>query len=249
MQNLADKVVVITGGNSGIGKATAQLFAEAGAQIVMTGRRQDALDAAVKDIGSGAIGIVGDVADIAHHKVVADEVERRFGRLDVYMANAGYINLTASAKVTLEDYDRHFAVNTRGVFFGVQAIAPLLSEGGNIIVTSSLAATKVLDGHAVYAGSKAAITAFARNWALEFKARKIRVNVLSPGPVETPILSKLGVTEADRRGFVEMMADMIPAGRLGNAEEVARAALFLASQSGTFVNGIELMVDGGMALT
>ena len=191
MQNLADKVVVITGGNSGIGKATAQLFAEAGAQIVMTGRRQDALDAAVKDIGSGAIGIVGDVADIAHHQVVADEVERRFGRLDVYMANAGYINLTGSAKVTREDYDRHFAVNTRGVFFGFQAIATLLSEGGNIIVTSSLAATKVLDGHAVYAGSKAAITAFARNWALEFKARKICVNVLNPGPVETPICRSL----------------------------------------------------------
>lgn len=247
MKSLEGKVAVITGGNSGIGMATAQLFAQEGARIVITGRRQEALNAALEDIGSGAIGICGDVADLAHHHKVAEEVERRFGRVDIYMANAGYINIKTSDLVTVEDYDRHFSINTRGVFFGVQAIAPLLSGGGNIILTSSMAVTKVLDGHAVYAGSKAAIAAFARNWALEFKARKIRVNVLSPGPVETAILSKLGVGEAERPGFLQLMAGMIPAGRLGEAEELARAALFLAS--GSFVNGIELVVDGGMALT
>lgn len=249
MKKLAEKVVVITGGNSGIGKATAKLFAREGAQVVITGRRQSVLDSALQEIGSGALAISGDVADIAHHKAVADEVRRRFGRLDVYMANAGYINLTGSNEVTVEDYDRHFAINTRGVFFGVQAIVPLLSDGGSIILTSSMATTKVLDGHAVYAGAKAAVAAFARNWALELRDRKIRVNVLSPGPVETAILSKLGIGEAELPGFVDAMAGMIPAGRLGEADEIANAALFLASQSGSFVNGIELLVDGGMAVT
>ncbi|MEP7453594.1 SDR family oxidoreductase [Phyllobacterium sp. SB3] len=249
MESLAGKVAVITGGNSGIGMATAQLFAKEGAQVIITGRRQDAIDAALKKIGSNAIGICGDIADLAHHRQIAKEVELEFGRVDIYMANAGYINIKKSHAVTLEDYDRHFAINTRGVFFGVQAITPLLSDGGNILLTSSMAATKVLDGHTVYAGSKAAIAAFARNWALELKARKIRVNVLSPGPVETAILTKLGIGEAERPGFTQMMAEMIPAGRLGESEELARAALFLASSSGSFINGVELIVDGGMALT
>lgn len=248
MQHLKDKVAVITGGNSGIGKATARLFAEEGAQVIMTGRRHDVVDQAVGEIGHGAIGIVGDVSDLEHHQKLADMVKSRFGGLDIYMANAGVINLAASSNVTPEDYDRHFATNTRGVFFGVQAVAPLLRDSGSIIVTSSLAATKVLPDHAVYAGSKAAVAAFAKNWAIEFKPRKIRVNILSPGPVETAILGKLGVSEADRPTFEDYMASLIPAGRMGRPEELARAALFLASDAGSFVNGIELHVDGGMTL-
>ncbi len=248
MQHLADKVAVITGGNSGIGKATARLFAEEGAQVVITGRRQDIVDRAVGEIGHGALGLVGDVTDPEHHQKLADVVKTRFGGLDIYVANAGVINLTSSDTVTLEDYDRHFATNTRGVFLGVQAIAPLIRVGGNIIVTSSLAATKVLPNHIVYAGSKAAVAAFAKNWAIEFKPRKIRVNILSPGPVETAILGKLGVSEADRPAFEDYMASLIPAGRMGRPEEVARAALFLASAAGSFVNGVELHVDGGMTL-
>jgi NAD(P)-dependent dehydrogenase (short-subunit alcohol dehydrogenase family) len=248
MQHLKDKVAIITGGNSGIGKATAQLFAEEGAQIIITGRRQDVVDRAVQDIGHSAVGFVGDVADLEDHRKLADIVKRSFGGIDIYVANAGVINLTASADVTPEDYDRQFAINTRGVFFGVQAIAPLIRDGGSIIVTSSLAATKVLPNHTVYAGSKAAVAAFAKNWAIEFKSRRIRVNILSPGPVETEILGKLGVSEAERPAFEDYMASLIPAGRLGRAEELARAALFLASDAGSFVNGIELHVDGGMTL-
>ncbi|MEK1870969.1 MAG: SDR family NAD(P)-dependent oxidoreductase, partial [Rhizobium altiplani] len=163
MQHLKDKVAIITGGNSGIGKATAQLFAEEGAQIIITGRRQDVVDRAVQDIGHSAVGFVGDVADLEDHRKLADIVNRSFGGIDIYVANAGVINLTASADVTPEDYDRQFAINTRGVFFGVQAIAPLIRDGGSIIVTSSLAATKILPNHTVYAGSKAAVAAFARN--------------------------------------------------------------------------------------
>jgi len=248
MQHLKDKVAIITGGNSGIGKATAQLFAEEGAQIIITGRRQDVVDRAVQDIGHSAVGFVGDVADLEDHRKLADIVNRSFGGIDIYVANAGVINLTASADVTPEDYDRHFAINTRGVFFGVQAIAPLIRDGGSIIVTSSLAATKILPNHTVYAGSKAAVAAFAKNWAIEFKSRRIRVNILSPGPVETEILGKLGVSEAERPAFKDYMSQLIPAGRLGRSEELARAALFLASDAGSFVNGIELHVDGGMTL-
>ncbi|WP_087001464.1 SDR family NAD(P)-dependent oxidoreductase [Rhizobium sullae] len=248
MQHLKDKVAVITGGNSGIGKATARLFAREGAQVVITGRRQDVVDQAVNEIGHGAVGVVGDVADIEHHRTLAETVKNRFGGLDIYIANAAIISLTASGNVTPEDYDRHFAINTRGVFFGVQTIEPVIRDGGSIIVTSSLAATKVLPDHTVYAGSKAAVTAFAKNWAIEFKHRRIRVNILSPGPVDTAILGKLGVLEADRPAFEHHMASLIPAGRLGQPEELARAVLFLASEAGSFVNGIELHVDGGMTL-
>ncbi|GGG17827.1 short-chain dehydrogenase [Rhizobium wenxiniae] len=248
MQHLKNKIAVITGGNSGIGKATAQLFADEGAQVIITGRRADIVARAVDEIGRGAVGFVGDTADLEHHQKLAEMIAEKFGKFDVYMANAGVINLTASSKVTPEEYDQHFAINTRGVSFGVQAMAPLIRDGGNIIVTSSLAATKVLPDHAVYAGSKAAVSAFARNWAIELKPRKIRVNILSPGPVETAILGKLGVSEEQLPDFEQHMASLIPAGRMGRPEELARAALFLASDAGSFVNGIELHVDGGMTL-
>ncbi|MGY2259481.1 SDR family oxidoreductase [Pseudomonas sp. SDO55104_S430] len=248
MQRLQGKVAVITGGNSGIGLASACLFAKEGAQVIITARRQEILDEAVRQIGHDAIGIKGDVASLEHHAEVAEQVRQRFGGLDIYMANAGVITLTPSQQVTPQEFDTQFNINTRGVFFGVQSITPVLRDGASIILTSSLAATKVLDGHAVYAGSKAAIAAFARNWALELRARRIRVNVLSPGPVDTAIIGKLGVSEEQRPEFMQMMADMIPAGRLGEADELARAALYLASSDSSFVNGIELNVDGGMSL-
>lgn len=248
MRKLEGKVAVITGGNSGIGKAAARLFAQEGAQVVITGRRQDVLDQALAWIGHGAIGLCGDVADLDHHRALAAQVAGRFGGVDVYVANAAVITITPSAMVTPAEYDAHFAINTRGVFFGVQAIAPVMRDGGSIIVTSSLAATKVLDNHAVYAGSKAAVAAFARSWALELKARRIRVNVLSPGPTETAILGKLGIAEAEVPGFLDTMSRLIPAGRMGTAEELAAAALFLASDDSSFVNGAELHVDGGMKL-
>lgn len=248
MNRLSGKVALITGGNSGIGMATAGLFAAEGAQVIVTARRQHVLDQAVRRIGHGAIGIQGDVADIEHHAFVAREVQARFGGLDIYVANAGVITVSPSDKVTPEQFDAQFNVNTRGVFFGVQTIAPVMHDGGSIILTSSLAASKALDGHAVYAGSKAAIEAFARHWALELRARKVRVNVLSPGPVDTAIVEKLGIAEADRPAFLKAMTDVIPAGRLGEAEELAQAALYLASDDSRYVNGIKLHVDGGMSV-
>ena len=249
MKRLEGKTAVITGGNSGIGLACACLFAREGAQVIITGRRKAILDQAIETIGHGAIAIEGDVASLEHHDNVAAQVKARFGGLDVYMANAGVITLQPSAQVSPDDYDAQFNINTRGVFFGVQSITPVLHDGASVILTSSLAATKVLQNHAVYAGSKAAIAAFARSWALELRARRIRINVLSPGPVDTAIIGKLGISDEQRPDFLKMLGDMIPAGRLGEADELARAALYLASADSAFVNGIELLVDGGMSLT
>ena len=249
MKRLQGKTALVTGGNSGIGLATARLFAREGAQVIVTGRRPDVLAQAVKELGHGATGIVGDVADLDHHRVVAHEIRQRFGQLDIYVANAGVLTITPSEQVTPAEFDAQFAVNARGVFFGVQAIAPLLRDGASVVLVSSLASSRVLDGHAVYAGAKAAMEAFARSWALEFRERRLRFNVLSPGPTDTAILAKLGVPEAERPAFLQGMAARIPAGRLGEPEELAHAALFLASDESRFVNGSKLHADGGMALT
>ncbi|MEI4509250.1 SDR family oxidoreductase [Sphingopyxis sp. CCNWLW253] len=248
MSRLKGKVAVITGGNSGIGLATAKLFAEEGAQVVITGRRKQVVDDAVREIGAGAIGIQGDSADPAHHRLLADFVRERFDGADIYIANAGVITITDSHNVSEAEYDTQFAINARGTFFGVQSMASVLRDGGSIICLGSLASDKVLDGHPVYAGTKAAIGAFARSWALDFKARGIRVNMLSPGPTDTAIIEKLGIAPEDIEGFEAMMAGAIPLGRFGRPEELAQAALFLASDASSFITGINLRVDGGMAL-
>ena len=245
---LTGKVAVVTGGSSGIGFASAAAFVEAGARVAITGRRPAILEAAVRELGANAAAIQGDVADIAHHKEVAREVARRFGGLDIYMANAGRIAVNPSTEVSEAEYDAQFAVNARATFFGVQAVLPLMRDHGAIILTGSAASETTLPGHAVYAGSKAAINAFCRNWAVELGARAIRVNVLSPGPVDTGILSELGLPAGESDAFVAATVERIALGRLGRPEEVAKAALFLASDDGSFVTGINLRVDGGMAV-
>lgn len=248
MNKLLNKIAVITGGNSGIGRAAAKAFVAEGAQVVIVGRRADAVAAAVDELGAGAAGLVGDVADLSTHARLETLVTERFGGIDIYFANAGTNTITPTEAVSIEEFDAQFATNTRGVFFGVQSALPLMREGGSIILTSSIASQKVLEGHAVYAGTKAAIEAFARSWALELKDRGIRVNVLSPGPVDTPILAKLGVAPEARSEFEAQTAQAIPLGRLGRPDELASAAVFLASDDSSFVTGINLRVDGGISL-
>lgn len=248
MRTLSGKTALITGGSSGIGLAIAKAFAAEGAQVIVTGRNSATLAEAIEQIGEGALGIAGDVADVGHHEGLAREIVRQYGGLDIYVANAGLNTIRASADVSEAEYDVQFAANARGTFFGVQKIAPILREGGAIVLIGSSASDKVLAGHAVYAGTKAAINAFARNWALEFKDRGIRVNVLSPGPTDTAILGKLGISDDQRPAFEAQMAAAIPLGRLGRPEELAKAALFLASDASSFVTGINLRADGGMAL-
>lgn len=188
MKMLEGKTAMITGGSSGIGLAVARLFAAEGARVIVSGRRADVVESAIGAIGAGAAGLAGDVADPGFHQRAADEIASRFGGLDIYMANAGINTIRHSAEVPEAQYDAQFGVNARGVFFGVQKMVPVLRDGGAIVLTGSLASEKVLEGHAVYAGSKAAVGAFARSWTLELKDRGIRVNVLSPGPTDTAIL-------------------------------------------------------------
>lgn len=248
MGKLDGKIAMITGGSSGIGLATATLFASEGARVVISGRNRKTLDDALHAIGSNALAIEGDVADPDHHVQVAEEISARYGGLDIYMANAGINKLLHSSEVSPEDFATQFGVNTRAVFFGVQKMAPLIRNGGAIVLTGSLATQRVFEAHSVYAGSKAAIGAFARSWALEFKDRGIRVNILTPGPTDTTIIEKMGVSPEQRDAFVAATSSAIPLGRLGEPAELARAALFLASNDSSFITGIDLRVDGGMAL-
>ncbi|WP_342315464.1 glucose 1-dehydrogenase [Lysobacter sp. FW306-1B-D06B] len=248
MDDLSGKIALVTGGGSGIGLASAKMFADQGAQVIITGRRMDVVDQALEHIGRGAIGIIGDVADVSHHETIAHELMRSFGGLDIYMANAGVNTINHSSQVSEAEYEAQFAVNTRGVFFGVQKLAPVMRNGGSVIITGSIASDRYMEGHAVYAGSKAAILAFARCWAVELKARRIRVNVISPGPVDTPILDKLGLPPEARALLEKNVSEAIPLGRLGTPDELGNAALFLASDASSFITGINLRVDGGMSL-
>jgi NAD(P)-dependent dehydrogenase (short-subunit alcohol dehydrogenase family) len=247
-ERFSNKVAVVTGGNSGIGFAIARALAAEGADVVVVGRRPDAVEAAVAALGAQAVGLTGDVADLATHDRVAALVAERFGGADIYVGNAGINCIQASSEVNPADFDAQFFTNARGTFFGVQKIVPLLRDGGAILLTSSIAARKALDGHAVYAGSKAAVEAFARNWALELKERRIRVNVHSPGPTATPIIKKLGVAADALPAFERQVAQTIPLGRLGETDELARAAVFLLSADSSFVTGVTLAVDGGISL-
>jgi NAD(P)-dependent dehydrogenase (short-subunit alcohol dehydrogenase family) len=246
MAKLTDKVAVITGGGSGIGLASAKLFAQEGATVVIVGRNKDALDKAAAEIGGSAAAIVADVADLDALDALYAEVGKRFGRIDVIFANAGVNNLAPFEAVTVEDFDTQFNANVRGLFFTVQKALPLLSDGASVILNASVAHGKGTPMHSVYAATKAAVRSFARSWTTDLKHRKIRVNSLSPGLVETPIFGKLGVpAEAIKEGLPAMLAQM-PMGRVGRPEEAATVALFLASADSSFVTGIDLPVDGGV---
>jgi NAD(P)-dependent dehydrogenase (short-subunit alcohol dehydrogenase family) len=238
---LEGKTAVITGGAEGIGLATAKLFVQEGAYVFITGRRQKELDAAVKEIGGNVSGIQGDIAQLADLDRLYQTVSKVKGRIDIVFANAGVGEVVPIGEVTAEHFDKLFNINVRGTLFTVQKALPLLNDGSSIILNGSVASVKGTAGFGVYGASKAAIRSFVRTWTTDLKERRIRSNVVSPGPINTPLLNRQSPK------MIARIASTIPMGRLGEPEEVAKVALFLASDDSSFVTGIELFVDGGRA--
>lgn len=246
-KKLEGKVAVVTGGTTGIGLGIARQFEKEGATVFITGRRQAELDAAVKDIGGNTIGVRSDVSDLADLDRLYDAVQQKFSHIDILAANAGGGTFAALGAITEEDFDRTFAINVKGTLFTVQKALPLLRDGASIILTSSTSTTRAIPAFSVYGATKAAIRNFARHWILDLKDRNIRVNAISPGPTLTPGLTGLTSTPEEWTQFEVYIASQIPLGRIADANEIGRAAVFLASEDASFVNGIELFVDGGMA--
>lgn len=247
MGRLDGMVAVVTGANSGIGRAIAKRFADEGARIFMTGRRAKELDDAVAYVGHGARGVTGDVASLADLDKLFAVVKAEAGAMDILVANAGGGEFAALSDVTEEHYSRTFDTNVKGTLFTVQKALPLLKDGGSIILTGSTAASTGTPAFSVYAASKAAIRSFARNWILDLAARKIRVNVLSPGNTSTPGWHALAKSESENIAMQDYVKATTPLGRLADPAEIAAAALFLASADSSFVTGSELFVDGGSA--
>lgn len=247
MGRLEGKVAVITGANSGIGLASAKRFASEGARVFMTGRRQAELDKAVAEVGHDARGVQGDVASLADLDRLYRVVREEAGRIDVLLANAGGGELMPLSDITEEHYDRTFATNVKGTLFTVQKALPLLRDGASVILTGSANGNKGGASFSVYSASKAAIRNFARSWIQDLAPRRIRVNVLVPGATSTPGLHGLFPTEEINRAVVAAMEAAAPLGRMGSSDEIADAALFLASDESSYVNGSELFVDGGAA--
>jgi NAD(P)-dependent dehydrogenase (short-subunit alcohol dehydrogenase family) len=241
MGKLDRKVAVITGATSGMALATAKLFVEEGAYVFITGRRKEKVDEAVKLIGKNVTGVQGDAANLADLDRLYETVKREKGKIDILFGSAGQGELATLEQVTQVHFDKTFDLNVRGTLFTVQKALPLFNDNGSIFLNGSIASIKGFPGFGVYSASKAAVRSFARTWLLELKERGIRVNILSPGTIDTPILDPLG---PDAK---EHFKTLIPRGEMGRPEEIATVALFLASSDSSFVNGIELFVDGGAA--
>ncbi|MFM0240420.1 SDR family NAD(P)-dependent oxidoreductase [Paraburkholderia phytofirmans] len=247
MGKLAGKVALVTGANSGIGLAIAKRFAGEGARVFMTGRRQEELDKAVAEVGGNARGIRGDVSNLADLDRLYATIKDEAGVIDILIANAGGGEFAALGEITEEHFDKTFATNVKGTLFTVQKALPLLKDGASIVLTGSTAAVTGIPAFSVYSASKAAIRNFARSWILDLAPRKIRVNVLAPGSTSTPGWHNLAPSNDVHEGMVSAVQATTPLGRLGDPDETASAALFLASDESSFVNGSELFVDGGSA--
>jgi NAD(P)-dependent dehydrogenase (short-subunit alcohol dehydrogenase family) len=241
MGKLEGKVAVITGGSSGLALESAKRFVEEGAYVFITGRRQEALDEAVKLIGRNVTGVRGDASNLDDLDRLFDTVKREKGKIDILLASAGKGEAAKLGEITEQHFDAAFGLNARGTLFTVQKALPLLNDGGSIIMIGSVASVKGFPGFGVYAASKAALRSFARTWVNELKDRHIRVNVLSPGQVDTADSQRL---DKETR---EMFESLIPRGKMGRPEEIAAAALFLASDESSYVNGVDLPVDGGFS--
>jgi NAD(P)-dependent dehydrogenase (short-subunit alcohol dehydrogenase family) len=245
-QSLMGKIALITGGGTGIGLGIAKRFASEGASVIITGRRQAELDAAVNGIGPSASAIRADVSQLSDLDALFDQVKAQYGRLDVLVANAGGGEFAALGEITEEHFDKTFNTNVKGTLFTVQKALPLMRDGGSIILTGSTTSRVANPAFSIYSASKAAVRNFARTWILDLKGTGIRVNVLSPGPTRTPGL--LGLVPPDQeQDLLSSFAAKLPIGRVGDPDEIGKAAVFLASDASSFVTGIELFVDGGEA--
>jgi NAD(P)-dependent dehydrogenase (short-subunit alcohol dehydrogenase family) len=247
MSKLEGKVAVITGGNSGIGLATAQQFVSDGAYVFITGRRQSELDSAATQIGKNNVTAVqGDVSNLADLDRLYAKVKEQKGQINILFANAGIIGAAPLGEISEEHFDKTFGINVKGLLFTVQKALPLFQDGGSIILNASVAASKGFEATSVYSATKAAIRSFARTWTADLKQRKIRVNTISPGRIDTPIFNGV-LNEEQTKQFNATVVANVPLGRMGNPDEVAKAASFLASDDSSYITGTELSVDGGLA--
>jgi NAD(P)-dependent dehydrogenase (short-subunit alcohol dehydrogenase family) len=247
MGKLEGKVALVTGGNRGIGLATARQFVNEGAHVFITGRREPELAAAAKEIGRNITAFRGDVSNLDDLDRLFAQIKRQKGRLDIVFANAGFAKYAPLGAITEELYDSIFDVNVKGLLFSVQKALPLLPDGASIILNASIVASKGLGANSVYSATKAAVRSFARTWTTDLKARRIRVNAVSPGSTDTPGLNELLASADVGQERLKMIATSVPLGRLGTPDEVARAVVFLACDDSSYITGTELFVDGGFA--
>jgi NAD(P)-dependent dehydrogenase (short-subunit alcohol dehydrogenase family) len=247
MNKLEGKIALITGGNSGIGFATAKQFVNEGAYVFITGRRDSELDTAVKEIGGRVTGVQGDVSNLTDLDRLFAQIQREKGKLDIVFANAGVAKYARFGEITEELYDTIFDINVKGLLFTVQKALPLLADGASIILNASVVASKGLSMNSVYSATKAAIRSFARTWTTDLKDRRIRVNAVSPGSIDTPGLSGLLASGEAGEQRKKMISNSVPLGRFGTPDEIAKAVVFLASDDSSYITGTELFVDGGFA--
>lgn len=245
-KKLEGKIALVTGGNSGIGLATAKRFVAEGAKVIITGRRKENLDAAVKEIGSDATAIQADASKLDDIEKVIAAVKQQYGRIDVLFVNAGIAEFASLDQGTEAHFDKTFDTNVKGLFFTVQKALPLIPDGGAVVLNASIVSMKGMPAFGVYSATKAAVRSFARTWTNELKDRQIRVNVVSPGPIDTPGVDGLAQDAEQAKQLKAGLASQVPLGRIGTPDEIAKAVVFLASDDSSFVAGVELFVDGGM---
>jgi NAD(P)-dependent dehydrogenase (short-subunit alcohol dehydrogenase family) len=247
MGKLEGKIALVTGGNSGIGLATAKQFVNEGAYVFIIGRRDPELAAAVKEIGKNVTGVRGDVSNLADLDRLFAQIKREKGKLDIVFANAGIAAYAPFGKITEDHFDSIFNINVKGLLFTVQKALPLLPDGASIILNASIVASKGLSANSVYSATKAAVRSFARTWTTDLKGRRIRVNAVSPGPIDTPGLKDLLASSGAGEQRLSMLSSVVPLGRLGTPDDIAKAVVFLASDDSSYITGTELFVDGGFA--
>jgi len=247
MGKLEGKIALVTGGNSGIGLATAKQFVNEGAYVFITGRREPELKAAAGEIGKNVTSIQSDVSNLADLDRVFEQIKQKEGRLDILFANAGIARYARLGEITEELFDSIFDINVKGVLFTVQKALPLMPDGAAIILNASIVGSKGLSSNSVYSATKAAMRSFARTWTTDLKARRIRVNAISPGTIDTPGLSDLFASGDAGKDRLKTLQSSIPLGRVGTPDEIAKAVAFLASDDASYITGVELFVDGGFA--